>query len=143
MPTIETTESIDASPERVWQVLTDLESYPEWNPFIIEGSGELRKGGKLKLRMQPPGGKAMNFSPTVLEADPARELRWLGRLVVPGIFDGEHWFSLEAEGEGGTRLVQGEKFSGILPRFTGRTLMRTEQGFRALNAALKERAENQ
>ncbi len=140
MPTIETTESIDASPERVWQVLTDLDAYPEWNPFITEGSGEIRKGGKLKLRMQPPGGKAMNFSPTVLAADPARELRWLGRLVVPGIFDGEHWFTLEAERKG-TRLVQGEKFTGILPRFMGGTLSRTEQGFKSLNAALKERAE--
>ena len=57
MPTIETTESIDASPERVWQVLTDLESYPEWNPFIIEGSGEIHRGSRLKLRMQPPGAK--------------------------------------------------------------------------------------
>ena len=140
MPTIETTEMIDASPERVWEVLTDLESYPQWNPFITEGSGEAREGAKLKLRMQPPGGNAMNFTPTVLKADPGRELRWLGRLFVAGVFDGEHWFTLEPEGEG-TRLVQGEKFSGILPRFMGKTLTKTEQGFEALNSALKERAE--
>ncbi len=142
MPTIETTEFIDATPERVWRELTDLDSYPEWNPFIVEGSGELREGERLKLKMQPPGGRKMAFAPTVIKAESGRELRWLGRLLIPGIFDGEHWFSLEAE-SGGTRLVQGEKFSGVLPRFMGKTLARTERGFEALNSALKERAERE
>ncbi len=30
------------------------------------------------------------FRPTVLVAEPNRELRWLGRLFMPGPFDGEH-----------------------------------------------------
>lgn len=140
MPTIETRENIDAPPEKVWRILTDLESYPEWNPFIREGSGELREGEKLNLRMRPPGGKEMGFKPTVLMADEARELRWLGRLGIPGIFDGEHWFLLTPEG-GGTRLEQGERFTGLLPRFMGRMLASTEQGFTELNLALKRRAE--
>lgn len=140
MPTIETTEFIEASPERVWQILTDIGSYPEWNPFIIEGTGQLRPGARLELKMQPPGGKTMAFRPTVLRVDPERELRWLGRLFVPGLFDGEHWFRLGVEGEG-TRLQQGEQFSGLLPHFLGQTLARTEDGFKALNTALKERAE--
>lgn len=140
MPTIQTSTAIAASPERVWQVLTDLDSYPEWNPFIIEGSGEIRTGRKLRLRMQPPGGKPMSFRPTVLAAEPGRELRWLGRLILPGIFDGEHWFLLSPEGDG-TRLEQGERFSGLLPRFMSGTLERTEQGFIELNQALKQRAE--
>jgi hypothetical protein len=140
MPTIETTETIAANPERVWRILTDIDSYPEWNPFIVQGSGEFRKGEKVTLEMLPPGGRSMSFSPTVLAVDPARELRWLGRLVVPGIFDGEHWFTLEPEGDG-TRLTQGERFTGLLPRFMGGTLAKTERGFEALNAALKERAE--
>ncbi|MCB0858728.1 MAG: SRPBCC domain-containing protein [Solirubrobacterales bacterium] len=140
MKAIETSETINATPERVWQVLTDLESYPEWNPFIIEGAGEVRRDEKLVLKMHPPGGRPMTFKPKVLVADPAVELRWLGRLVVPGIFDGEHWFRLEPLG-GGTRLVQGENFSGLLPPLLGKVITRAEQGFRELNLALKERAE--
>lgn len=140
MPSIHTTELIDAPPDRVWQILADLSSYPDWNPFIIEASGELREGEKLVLRMQPPGGKAMNFRPTVLKADRGQELRWLGRLGFRGIFDGEHYFRLTPEG-GGTRLDQGEEFTGLLPRFMGKVLSQTERGFEALNAALRKRAE--
>jgi uncharacterized protein YndB with AHSA1/START domain len=38
---------IDAPAERVWEVLADLASYPEWNPRIRRASGELRAGSRL------------------------------------------------------------------------------------------------
>jgi len=140
MPTIETTEFIDAPPAQVWSILADLGSYPEWNPFIVEGSGEFRRGEKVELKMRPPGGREMTFHPKVLVVEPEGELRWKGRLLLPGIFDGEHFFRLAAEGSG-TRLVQGENFTGILPRFMSGMLKQTETGFTALNKALKNRAE--
>lgn len=142
MPTIQTSTKIDATPERVWQTLTDLASYPEWNPFIIEGSGELRQGGKLNLRMKPPGGRAMSFKPELLVVEPERELRWVGHLIFPGLFDGEHWFSLKPDGTG-TELTQGEYFSGLLPPLMGGMLKKTEQGFNDMNTALKLRAEGE
>ena len=92
---VETSIDIDAAPEAVWAVLSDLPSYPRWNPFIREASGTLAAGERLDLTMQPEGGRAMRFRPTVLEAQPGRELRWLGRLVAPGVFDGEHRFAIE------------------------------------------------
>lgn len=140
MPTIETTETIDAPPPTVWAALVDIDSYPEWNPFIVEGRGEFSQGEKVELRMQPPGGKAMTFEPKVIKVEPDRELRWVGRLAVPGLFRGEHYFKLTPDGDG-TLLEHGEHFSGLLPRFMGKTLTRTEAGFVALNQGLKERAE--
>ncbi|HRV60085.1 MAG TPA: SRPBCC domain-containing protein, partial [Solirubrobacterales bacterium] len=88
----------------------------------------------------PPGGREMTFRPTVLKVETGRELRWRGRLLVPGIFDGEHCFRLTPAGPG-TRLEQGESFTGLLPRFMSVTLGQTERGFNELNQALKERAE--
>jgi hypothetical protein len=92
------------------------------------------------MRLVPPDGRAMTFRPTVLAAQPGKLLRWIGRLIMPGIFDGTHQFALENLG-GRTRLTQSETFRGLLVPFTGKTLTRTEAGFRALNRALKERAE--
>jgi len=38
---------ISTSAEKVWQVLTDFDSFPEWNPFIkmIEGKFSIRVKG--------------------------------------------------------------------------------------------------
>lgn len=84
----------------------------------------------------------MRFKPTVITVRPERELRWLGHFLVPGIFDGEHFFLLEPIGEDQTRLTQGEKFSGLLVGLFGGTLSTTvEAGFKAMNTALKREAE--
>jgi hypothetical protein len=76
---------IDAPAERVWAVVTDFAAYPEWNPFIRRISGELREGTRLEVRIEPPGGRALTFKPTVRVVEANRELRWLGRLLLPGI----------------------------------------------------------
>jgi hypothetical protein len=70
-----------------------------------------------------------------------RELRWLGRVLLPGIFDGEHVHELEPRGPDRTRYVQREKFRGILVPLLGRTLEATRLGFEKMNAALEARAE--
>jgi hypothetical protein len=133
---------VHATPERVWQVLTDFAAYPQWNPFITRADGEARRGRRLTLRMQPAGGRATTFRPTVLEAAQGRELRWLGRLLVPGLFDGEHRFTIRPLGDGQVRLVQQEDFRGLLvPLLAGSLDRRTLPAFEQMNQALKRRAE--
>jgi hypothetical protein len=141
MRTISATVDIAAPPDQVWSVLTDLDRYPEWNPFIQSASGRLAEGATLTLRLVPAQGRALTFRPRVLAVQPGVLLRWLGRLIVPGLFDGTHQFALEDLG-GHTRLTQSETFTGVLVPFTGTTISRTEGDFRALNQALKQRAEH-
>jgi hypothetical protein len=133
---------IDASAERVWEVLTDFDAYAEWNPFMVRARGIARPGERLTIRMRPQGGRAMTFRPTVLEAEPGRRLRWLGRLLLPGVFDGEHDFTIEPLAQGKVRLVQREEFRGVLVRLAAASLdRRTLPAFVAMNQALKRRAE--
>jgi hypothetical protein len=132
---------IDAPPERVWRVVTDFAAYPAWNPFIRRISGEPREGARLEVRIEPPGGRAMTFKPTVGAVEANRELRWLGRLLVPGIFDGEHMFRIEPLEDGRSRFVQSERFGGVLVGFVSGTLAKTVAGFEQMNAALKARVE--
>ena len=106
MKQLHTQIEIDASAERVWDLLTDFPSYPDWNPFISHISGRLTPGERLRARLEPPGGRATTFKPKVLTAEPNRELRWLGHLLVPGVFDGEHSFTIEPLEENHVRFVQ-------------------------------------
>ncbi len=141
MKTIETRVEIEAPPARVWNILADFPAYEMWNPFVRSISGPLREGAKLSLFIQPPGGKGMRFSPTVLAARPDRELRWKGRLIIPGLFDGEHHFRLQPS-DGGTRFEHGERFSGLLVALMpASSFAAIEAGFHAMNQALKTRAE--
>ena len=74
----------------------------------------------------------------MLVAKPNQELRWLGHVGVPRLFDGEHYFLLQPDG-GGTRFTQGEVFRGaLLWVFNVNGLL---PNFEAMNAALKKRAE--
>ena len=132
---------IDAPPERVWDVVTGFAAYPEWNPFITRIGGELRDGARLEVRIAPPGGRAMTFRPIVRAVEAGRELRWLGHLLVPGIFDGEHSLRIDPLEGGRSRFVQSERFSGILVGLVAGTLAKTEAGFEQMNAALKARVE--
>jgi hypothetical protein len=131
---------IAAPAGRVWQILTDFDAYPEWNPFMKSVRGRPERSSKLEVRIEPPGGRAMTFKPTVLEAEPERELRWLGRVLLPGIFDGEHSLRIEPA-DGRVRFVQSERFNGLLVPLFGKTLEQTRQGFVQMNEALKRRAE--
>jgi hypothetical protein len=132
---------IDAPTDDVWQVLAETDRYGEWNPFIRRLQGELREGAKLEVEIAPPGGRSMTFKPTVVAAAPGRELRWLGRLLLPGLFDGEHRFLLEPLPDGRTRFVQSERFSGLLVGVLKGSLEKTRVGFEEMNRALKAEVE--
>jgi hypothetical protein len=133
---------IATSPERVWGILTDFASYPQWNPFIRRISGELKVDERLDVRLEPPDSRGITLRPTVLNAEPNRQLRWLGHLLVPGLFDGEHSFLIQPLGEDRVRFVQSEEFRGLLVPLFARSLDNsTRRGFEKMNRALKERAE--
>lgn len=133
---------IKASPSIVWSVLTDFQLYPSWNPFIKWIQGNAVQGTKLTTRIEPPDGSGMTFKPLVLSVKQNQELRWLGHLFVPGLFDGEHIFELYENSDGTTTFVQREEFRGLLVRLFEKTLdTSTLQGFEAMNRKLKERAE--
>ena len=68
-----------------------------------------------------------------------RELHWRGRVLIPGLFDVEHDFRLEPVTSG---FHRGESLSGLLAPLFGGLLTQTEQGFVAMNEALKRRVES-
>ncbi|MBA3901954.1 MAG: SRPBCC domain-containing protein [Bacteroidetes bacterium] len=139
---IKTEININATPERVWEILTDFDNYPKWNPFIKSIIGEVAVGNNIKVRMEPPEGNAMVFKPKVLAFNKNKEFRWLGHLIFPGLFDGEHIFELIENKDGSTTFIHSEKFKGILvPLFNKMLDENITRGFELMNQKLKELAE--
>lgn len=134
--------SINAAPAKVWGILTDFDKYPDWNPFIKSLTGNVAIGNKIETKIEPPGKKPMIFKPEVLAFEATKELRWIGHLMVPGLFDGEHKFELTENKNGTTLFKQSEKFSGILiPLFKKMLEVNTVNGFNQMNQKLKELSE--
>ncbi len=127
--------------ELVWRTLLDFASYPEWNPFLRRIEGEPRVGARLEVEILVPGRRPRTFHPRVIKLEPGLELRWLERLGMPGLLDGEHCFIVERFRADRVRFFQREIFRGALAGMLGGTLEATQRGFEAMNRALKARVE--
>lgn len=75
----------------------------------------------------------------LLVTEPGKEFRWRGSLF--GLYNGEHYFKLQAKGPDQCDLVHGEEFSGVLVPFLNGPNMAAKQGFYDFNQAIKRRAE--
>ena len=134
--------TINVTPDKVWKVFTDFASYPGWNPFVKSFKGQPTVGKQVEVLLHLPGGNPMTFKPVVLQYEKNKELRWIGKLFIPYLFDGEHTFLLIDNGNGTTTLQQYEHFRGILIPFMKKMLdVNTANGFRLMNEALKSRVE--
>jgi hypothetical protein len=133
---------IAASPKRIWEVLTDFKGYGSWNPAIPCADGEALGGTILRVVIEWPGLKRSNYELEVLEAEPERELRWLGHYGVRGLLDGDHSFIIQPTGKDRAQVTQAEDFSGLLvPVFAPWLRNNVLTGFAQMNLALKSRAE--
>lgn len=133
---------IAASANRLWAILTDFARFPDWNPFIrgIRGLPEI--GARLVVSIEPPGGRPMQFRPVVVTARPNSEFAWIGRVGIPGLFDGEHSFRIEPLADGRVNFVHRETLTGVLVPFIWPLLKgRLRAGFEAMNEALRDRAQ--
>ncbi len=143
MTSIETNIIIDAPGHIVWSHLIDFAQYPDWNSFIISIEGELKEGVTFNVTIQPPGGKQMKFAPICTKLITGKHFQWKGKVLIHGLFDGEHIFILQPMNDEQTLFIQKENFSGILvPLFWKSMHQKTRAGFNLMNQQLKERSES-
>jgi uncharacterized protein YndB with AHSA1/START domain len=101
---------IQASPDRVWAVLRDIEHWPEWTPTVTSiqrlDRGPVAVGSRARIR-QP---KLPLAEWQVTELDEGRSFTWVSRS--PGVrVTARHW--VEAD-EAGSRATPSLQFSGLL-----------------------------
>src|SRR4028119_2134338 len=95
------TVEIDASPERVWEVLADVERWSEWTETVTSvrllDDGPLRSGSRAKIN-QP---KIPETEYVVTEIEPGQSFTWVAS--GPGVTTKAH-HAVEALPGGGSRV---------------------------------------
>lgn len=132
---------IQASPDKVWQVLTSLDKYPEWNPFIHNAIGTAKVGEKVDITFRS-GSKERTLHCTVVKVEPNKELCWKYHVILPSLFQGEHRFMIEQVESNKVRFIDLEIFNGLLVSTQAKDIdTNSKQGFEEMDKALKARAE--
>ena len=143
MPSVQASVEIAAPPSAVWAVLVGFETYREWNPLIRRVDGRPEPGRRLRVVLTQTGLPPTLIAPEVTRVVAERELSWRSEAPIPGAFDASHSFLLEpVEGGSRTRFTQTETFGGVAGALVPCSLRdRIREGFRSMNAALRERVE--
>lgn len=127
---------VAAKPATVWRVLSDARGFERWNPVHVRVEGNFRQGDVVRIHVKDGDGKVSAFDSTVRRVVVERELAQGGG--VPGLLTFSHSFDLQPVA-GGTRVTQREEFRGAGVPFVD--LDWVEPGYKAVNTALKRRAE--
>lgn len=137
MKSFQVTTSIQATPERIWSLLTDAAGYPRWNTTVERVEGHIAARGRVTVHPKINPGRA--FPVTVAEWEPPRRMVWQGGMPL-GLFTGRRTFLLEP-GEAGVRFTMREEFSGLLSPLIGRSIPDMQPAFDRFARDLKRTAE--
>ena len=135
---------VPAPAERVWGLLVDFASYPDWNPYLLSLETSCEPGSRIVLRLvQPNWKRPITVRPLLTDYEPrSREIRWQTKVLSSLIFGADHVIRVETLVGGGCRIVQSERFSGLFCSLLPSSARRaTRLSFRLMNIALKRRAE--
>ena len=127
---------IDSPADQVWPVLTDIASYPDWDPNMVRTEGTIAPGNKVKFFTKLMPNRA--FPVKVTELDENRRLVLTGGMPIPGLFKSERIYNV-TEIDAGTKVELTESFNGLLLPLFGRQIPDLNPIFEEFVQALKER----
>lgn len=134
---------IRASSDAIWDIVSDLRTWGEWNPIYPQAAGDLRIGQTLTLTLQLPDDKPRTIQPVVLDWVPREQLHW--RLsMMGGLVNTLRYIEIEELAPGSCIVSNGEIFKGLLgTRVLKANATKLRKGFTAMGMALRDRAEAQ
>jgi hypothetical protein len=138
---IEDRIGIQAPAEVIWEVVSDLAKWSEWNPTYPRAEGEIRIGSILSVDLLLPGQSTQELKPRVLDWVPNEQLHWELKLM-GGLIKTLRYIEITPLAESGCVVDNGEFFGGLMGPSLGKRMRGpVRRGFLAMNEALKVRAE--
>jgi uncharacterized protein YndB with AHSA1/START domain len=138
MRSYEANSLIQATPERVWSVLTDAAAWPNWDSGVTKVDGRVALGEKLTVAVEANPGRS--FPVKVVQLSAPERMVFLGGMPVK-LFTGRRTYSLVPEGNG-TRFTMREEYTGPLAGMMIKSIPDLGPSFRRFAEGLKQRVES-
>jgi len=129
---------IRATPERIWQFLTDAAGYTSWNNTADKVDGKIASGERVTVHAKINPGRA--FPVKVTTFHPPNRMVWTGGMPL-GLFKGERAFTLAARQNGDVEFSMREEYTGLLAPLIGRSIPDLQSAFDEFASDLKRAAE--
>ncbi len=139
---ISTEIEISAPPEKVWNILTNINDWHKWNPIVVQASGSPSIGSELTITMRGEEGKdGPKYMPVVTRFQEASSFEWRATMMAGFMFTNGRGFKLEKT-DSGTRLTNTETFKGMMvPLFWSKLNDHVPSMLTEMNNALKNQLE--
>ena len=128
---------IDASPERVWALLTDASSYRDWNRAVVSIDGTIAAGSTISL-VSVANPKRI-FKLHVTEMTAPNRMVWRDGMPL-GLFKGERTYLVQPR-EGVTHFEMTEVYTGLLAPVFTKAIPDLTDSFNRFADSLKSAAE--
>lgn len=130
---------IEAGPQPIWQVVSDLAAFDDWNPMLRNVKAPLERGGKVSFEVQRKGASPLKLKAKITELKAPNALIWRGGVDL--LITGEHYFRIEQLDQRHCRFHHGEYLRGLLLPLLRGMLKKADEVYESMNIALKQRVE--
>jgi hypothetical protein len=137
MKTFAVTTTIRATPQVIWDIITDAPAYPAWNTTVSSVDGRIASGETVTVHAKIAPGRA--FPVKVVVFEPPRRMAWRSSMPF-GLFRGERVFELRERGDG-VEFVMREDYTGAMAPLITKSIPDLQPAFAEFAACLKARAE--
>jgi len=138
MRAYEAESTIQAPPERIWEILTDAPQYPAWDSGVVRLEGRVAPGEMLSIFSEANPGRA--FPARVVDFQPPRRMVWSGGAPL-GLFKGVRTFTLTPDSGGRTRFHVREEYTGPLLSMIWKSMPDLGPSLQKFATGLKAKAE--
>jgi uncharacterized protein YndB with AHSA1/START domain len=138
MRSYQATALIDAPPEQVWRVLTDIAAWPGWDSGVIKVDGRLALGEKLSITVEANPGRV--FPVKVVTLSEPDLIVFRGGMPL-GLFVGERTYTLERD-RSATRFTMRELYTGPLAGMIFKSIPDLGPSFQQFADGLKQQSES-
>ena len=138
---IERQLEIEAPADVAWKVLTDLDAYGQWNPFVPECRSTLKPGDRIEMRVKL-GRRSSRQAEQMLTFEPGRGFSYRMRPLPFGALSSLREQRIEPVDETRCRYHSRFELRGWLMPLVRRLLGRgLDVGFSGMTQGLKRRSE--